>query len=291
MTKKKKLTYVDRCIYVDENATKPDADVSKIFKYLYDIAFMLAKKRNLFGNNFFYYKGFSQYFATLVYLRLTSPKTKLPEGDPHRLRPLKSCLNYMKKTLYAKSRAFSRSEFNFTTRADDIYYNGVLKENAYNSAYNSNVQFLRVDINYTLSNIDKMVNHEISQSWYGNDPELCYNLYLSVMLTLYRSFTVSKAGRSKLYINTEVDKNGRTLLIPKPNYEEILTNVMQEEAKLAPVVYNLPGSYLTYVTFIARKVRLNLAKEIGELIDNYSLPEDVIQDAICLDARSRREEE
>lgn len=163
MTKKKKLSYVDRCIYVDENATKPDADISKIFKYLYEIAFMLAKKRNLFGRNYFYYKGFSQYFATLVYLRLTSPKTKLPEGDPHRLRPLKSCLNYMKKTLYAKSRAYSRVEFNFTTEADDLYYNEILKENAYKSAYNSNSQFLKIDISYTLSRVDKMVNYEISQ--------------------------------------------------------------------------------------------------------------------------------
>lgn len=110
------------------------------------------------------------------------------------------------------------------------------------------------------------------------------------MLTLYRSFTLSKFGKNKLYSKVKLDNSKKIILVERSNYEDLLTEVMRQEAQQAPMVYNLPESYLSYITFIARKIRLKLSQEIGELVDNYSLPDDIVQDTISLDARIKEED-
>ena len=289
---KKKIKYTDMCIYVDTHYQDPEADVAKIYNYLFEIAFMLAKKKNFFKSNY-YYTNFAHFFASLTYLRLTSPKTKLDPSDPQYLRPLKSCLNYMKKTLYAKKCFFSRTEFNFTTQESDLDYNEAIKDNFTQAAYNSNIQLLKIEVSHCLSNIGNQVKYEIEKGWYGGDKALSYNLYLSVMISLLKSFTLSRKNKLKL-INKKETLKYRALhkdnkIIYKNNYENLLHRYMKEELEFSPTLYNLDRSYLDYVAFIAQKIRLNLIKNIKNLISDYDLPEYMLEDIISLDAKSQKE--
>ena len=108
------MRYVDMAIYIDDNIHKEDHDVARVYGYLNELAYMLAIKRRLFHHEH-EYDEFSHWFAALVYSRMTTPRQYLDESDPKYLTPIKSCLNYLKQTLYAKYCEFLPSIYNYTT--------------------------------------------------------------------------------------------------------------------------------------------------------------------------------
>ena len=71
--------YVD---IVDTNINKENADSEKIYDYLVMLSYMLAVKRHFF-NREDYYDRFANYFATIIYNRMTDKRQFLPEDDPN----------------------------------------------------------------------------------------------------------------------------------------------------------------------------------------------------------------
>lgn len=82
MRRKPKIKYTDMCIYVDTNINKENANSEKIYDYLVMLSYMLAVKRRFF-NREDYYDRFANYFATIIYNRMTDKRQFLPEDDPN----------------------------------------------------------------------------------------------------------------------------------------------------------------------------------------------------------------
>lgn len=281
MAKKVKLKYTDRAIYVDKFSLTGEGDVNLVYRYLYEIALMLSKKRKFFNSNY-YYVNFAYYMANLTYMRIISPRINLPKDDPHYAPRLKSCLNYMKKLLYAKKCAFSREEFNFVTKPGDAGIEETFRAFSRERAYNYNRDLMKIDVSSLLRSIGKEISSEIDSGWYGKDRKLSYNLKLSVALTLLKSFTLSRKNRAKL-ISSKATKNstdGR--VIYKSNYDALLEDAIKREEARSITTFELDSSYGDYVGFIAQKIKVDLVKNINNLIADYELSEDLISDIVSL---------
>lgn len=59
-----------------------------------------------------------------------------------------------------------------------------------------------------------------------------------------------------------------------------MTDIMQEESKTAPIVYDLDKKYLDYVAFLLQKIKSRIIKDIQELSDAYVLSSDMIEDIL-----------
>ena len=172
MRKKPKLKYTEMCIYIDKNINNPNADVNKIYEYLVMVTYMLSVKRRFF-NREDYYDQFAHYFATLVYNRMTDKRQFLDETDKNYIKPIRSCLNYMKHIIYAKKCEFCNEEFNFITQSSDAdVFNG-LKDCVYQPVNATTDDLLRVDIDRYFNTIEKMVRGMVYQGVYAKDKVLC----------------------------------------------------------------------------------------------------------------------
>lgn len=195
MKRKPEIRYVDMAKYVDENIAKEDRDEEKIIDYLTMFAYMLASKRRMF-NSEEDYDNFSKYLAASVYLRMTSPKIKLPEGHPKKMKPIKSCKNYMEHILYGRKCTYSAFEFDGTTFTD--HQNQVCKDYMLQGVNTMNLEMMECEINDYLNSVDKIARDEIYNGVYGKDKNLCYKIYIACLLTLLRGVTLSNKNKKSL---------------------------------------------------------------------------------------------
>ena len=149
---------VDMCIYIDNHIYEPDFDPEKIFNYLYNLFYTLSIKKRFF-NNEKDYDNYSLYAATEVYLRLTNKKQFLPEGDPRKLKKIKSILNYIKHTMYPIKVTYQSKEYSNIFKSDhhDEDLTDLFNANVIDSVLESSNSLLAVDMELYLRDISKTV--------------------------------------------------------------------------------------------------------------------------------------
>lgn len=279
MRRKPEIRYTDMAIYVDNHIREKDRDVEKIIDYLTMLAYMLSVKRRFF-NSEDDYDNFSRYIAACVYMRMTSPKIDLPEDDPKKIDPIKSCLNYMKKILYGRKCIYSEFEFESTTFT--IQQDEICKDYMLRGVNNINSDMFEYEINDYLKSIDKIVKKEVYNGVYGKDKALCYKLYVACMLTLLRSVTLSNKNKKALD-NWKQAPLSTALISRRTNmtlYDSNLEKALKEESLSAPIAYNLDEEYFEYVAFISRKIQLKVIKGLNEIGKGYELSEDNMVDIL-----------
>ena len=264
-----KIRYVDMCIYIDNNILKSDADVDKIYKYLVALSRMLAVKRRFFTTKSDY-DNFAHYFAVIIYNRMTNKRQFLPQTDPKWLSPIKSCLNYMKQVIYGRKCAYCASEFSET----DLISDSGCKEVDL-SQFNLHSDLLSIDINVYFSSIDKLIKDIVSSSVYGNNTLLKHRLYLSVLISLLRNFTLSNKNKEKLIASRRVNR------VLKDEYADVLNNVLVSESETAPINYNLDLIYKNYIKLLVQKIKIMMSEDIKSLVNDYNIS-DVDVDEILL---------
>lgn len=112
-----KLKYTDLCKYIDANIDKiaepgkyPDVE-NTVYNYLWLVVKALAIKKCMF-NNFQDYDPYAFYSANRLYFALR--KNYLNQGKTIKgklIRPIKSCLNYMKALLYPMKIEYQNETF------------------------------------------------------------------------------------------------------------------------------------------------------------------------------------
>ena len=111
------VRYVDLCIYIDKNIPNivepgehPDIE-NTVYNYLWLVVKALAIKKCMF-NNFQDYDPYAFYAANRLYFALK--KNYLNQGKTIKgklIRPIKSCLNYMKALLYPMKIEYQNETF------------------------------------------------------------------------------------------------------------------------------------------------------------------------------------
>ena len=273
MRKKPKIRYVDMCIYIDEHVYEPNHDVELIFDYLQCLFYALSFKKKFFNKEDDYDK-YSLYGATHVYLRLTNERQFLPDDDPRKMKRIKSVLNFIKSILYPLKVNYQKENFN-KVYADEIQGDG-LSEEIHNSLVkdikDSTQGLLSVEIETYLNAIPKTIKSFLKEIPYANDPAMSLNIYISCLLTLLRSMTLSNFNYNRL-----IDKQKNEL---KLNAEELAESMLYEEAKNAPIVYHLDKGMRDYICVLTNKIKKLVARDIRDLCKAYEPTDNIIEDIL-----------
>ena len=273
MRKKPKIRYVDMCIYIDQHVYEPDHNIELIFDYLQCLFYALAFKKKFFNKEDDYDK-YSLYGATHVYLRLTNERQFLPDDDPRKMKRIKSVLNFIKSILYPLKVNYQKENFN-KVYVDEIQGDG-LSEEIYNSLVkdirDSTQGLLSVEVETYLNDIPKTIRSFLKEIPYANDPVMSLNIYISCLLTLLRSMTLSNHNHNRL-----IDKQRDEL---KLNAEELAESMLYEEAQNAPIVYHLDSSMKDYISVLTNKIKKIVAKDIRELCGTYEPTDAIIEDIL-----------
>lgn len=64
--------------------------------------------------------------------------------------------------------------------------------------------------------------------------------------------------------------------------------MMVEESESAPIVYDLSEEYLPYIKFIASKVKTTLASEIKNIIQEYTVSDEMASDILLSEYQSMK---
>lgn len=170
--KPKSLTYSQLCIWIDKNAYEEDCDEYTLYKYLYLIIDLLAKKHKYF-RHFYDYERFSIFAANRVFLRLRYPKKKNSVKINYILSYLQKSLNFIK--IDYQKQEFTDKYENIESYEHFISFNDLL--NSMSS------ELALVDFKCCLHDLPSTINHFFKQLPKHKNCSEWYNIKLSVLLS------------------------------------------------------------------------------------------------------------
>lgn len=279
--KPKDLKYTTMAIYVDDVVKKGKDNLTreeenKVFEYLYHLSFMLAHKHKYF-NSSKYYEDFSVYFATsIMYRLLYNPKLYIYDDSGEPLMPhIKSCLNYMKSIIYGRKVAFEQE--NYSQKFSGASLESEINRSSY--LFSKQIRdtisgFVAVDINLYLKDLGKTIKYILSDSPYKSDRILFKNIYISCLLSVTNSVTLSKKdvdNIKELYSSPEA----------KQNY---INKVYKNNRENCVVLYHLDDSMKDYITVLVRKIYSVVCDDIKSLMNSHiPINDDVLSDIVFLE--------
>ena len=265
-TKPSNVRYVDMCKYFDEHVYEKDRDDNKLFQYLYHICYMLACKHKFF-KTFNEYDDFALYASTCIYMRIF---TNITKGSQQRIN---SILNYVKATLYPLKVNYQRETFNviLDSKLDPRIDSEKLREGLATSIQSDYNYGLSDDIKYRLQDICEIIKDTINESPYAEDELMKNRLYISCLISITKSITLSNHNKRKLM--NKINKN---------NYskDEFLIDLYEQEKATSVTLWHLPESLRDYVDILIKQINKKVYCDIMEIRASYELQEDDINSII-----------
>lgn len=273
MRKTPKLRYVDMCIYIDKHIYEPNHDIELIFEYLQCLFYALAFKQNFFKKEDDYDK-YSLYGATHVYLRLTNERQFYPDDHPKKMKRIKSVLNFIKSILYPLKVNYQKE--NFTKVFSDEFNAEGINDEIHNLLANDvrsgSQGILAVEVEGYLSSLPQVIKDFLKETPYNSDKKTLSAIYISCLITLLKSITLSNYNYSRL-----IDKQTNDL---KVNAEDLSESMIYEEALNAPTVFHLKKEMKDYISVLTNNIKKLVAKDIRELSKYYEPTEEIIEDIL-----------
>lgn len=276
----KNVRIVDMCIYVDNNVYNDEKDESKIYQYIYHICYSLACKGKMF-RDIEEYDDFALFAASNVYARLTSPKQYESEDNPKPLDKVKSVLNYIKATLYGMCVDYQQ-----------IYYKQII----------SNDGFIKADTDALKEELRQGIQSQcrtnVSAAWlsdlkilpnivmkvvkntpYKNDALMVHRLYLSCLMTLLQSVTLSADNEEKLRSRMN-----------KGSYNSYMNKLYQIEKERSITLWKLDDSYSDYVYVLTNVCRRKIVEQLTSVIKSYEITDTMMSAMLCDKGEDRRDD-
>ena len=236
------MKYVDLAIYIDEHMTElttpgknPEVE-NTIYNYLWLLVKALAIKKCMF-DNFEEYDPFAFHAANRLYFALR--KNQLNQGKVIKgklIRPIKSCLNYMKALLYPMKVEYQNETFRevmseqYTSKKFDSYAFAETLKNQMVYTAEAVDTFIK-QLKFTINGSSKIIDDILSKSPFSKDTLEYKRIKMSILLNFY--FTV-QAGKK---LNVE---------------------------PTAVVLWKLPKSMGSYVKILLREFYTELKKQMIE---------------------------
>jgi len=245
-TKPDDKTFTEMAIWIDENVYKDDCPDDMLYEYLYHLAFMLSGLAGYFScaND---YDSFCLYTASRLFMRLRNKQQfELNENGQPKMKIIKSILNYMKKIIYPYKVDF---ELQFKIMDKNIDILPVSNFNLGTFVSESTSMFDRVEFSLALSHVADIVKAHLLKIPYKKRSSEWTNIYISCMLTLMNSITLTANQRERF--KTKID-------------DLSVINGLYSELRLdPPILYHLPEKMSNYVKVLVNELRHVLASEIG----------------------------
>lgn len=260
--KPQKMSYVDMAIFIDINHKDPEYD-NECFEYMYHLFYVLAVKGRFFQTAMDY-DNYALYGATQLFLRYKKQR------DPKcKLKPIKSSLNYIKRILYPLKVNYQKESFGqvFQEEAMDGELPTQLIDDKVNEARSLNNNLLEIEYSYCLTQIDSTIKAILRTTPYRDNKPILHNLYLSCILTLIKTMTMSKKNIGRLQ-----NKENRYLPVTT-----LVNQIYAEESKDNIVVFHLDPSMENYISTLVNRIKKEVAKDLRYIIGSYELPDSVIK--------------
>lgn len=267
MTYKKdpKIKYWEMAKYIDDHVREPRCDEQKCFEYMYHLFYVLAVKGKMFKTSADY-DQYALYGATQLFLRYRK------ENINPDLKPIKSSLNYIKKILYPCRVDYQQENFaeRFTDESLDA---GTTEQLAYDNSVKARaicMDLLEVDAKYCLGQISSEMKIILKSSPYSQDKVMFKNLYLSCLLTLLKSITMSNKNIAR--VENKLERKLPT--------ENLMNQIYAREQLEDTVLYHLDANMRNYVDTLVKRLKHRIAKDLKYLIGSYSISDDVVRDIL-----------
>lgn len=259
--KKLDIRFTDACIYIDKHIREPGQE-EICFEYIYHIYHTLAARQKFFHNPKDY-SEYSFYSATQLFLRYQKEKTN-PD-----LKPVKSVLNYAKRTLYPFKVNYQKANFTEVFRKESLKGSlpeGVLKimSSPIRSINNS---MLQVDYWYCLGQIKYTIKKILEESPYKSDKVEIHNIYLSCCLTLLKMITLSYKNGNRIQYKV-------SRVLPT---DDVIEQAYADESQEDVVLFHLDPSMYNYILLLVTKIKKLMAEDLSYLIGSYDLSDEDIQ--------------
>ena len=259
------VSYTQMAIYIDQNIYSDKKDEEKLYTYLYHLAIMLATQGAYFSCAE-EYDQFGLFSATRLYLRYTNQKQfETNEDGSPKMKKIKSCLNYIKRVIYPYKVDFDM-EFNIENKDVDVIQLGGFDLGEHMIEQTS--LFDSMSYSFTLGEISSIVRAHLKKIPYKTRSAEWMNIYMSCMLTLLNSMTLS---------NHQL-KEFRKLKLPKyETLERLYTQLRYED----PILFHLDPSMSTYIRVLVAELRHVIAAELSWKGDFYISAEESMKNLIC----------
>lgn len=253
---KPNVRYVDMCIYIDEHIYNGDYDQETVYVYLYHIIMMLTVKRGYF-NSAKLNEDFSIYAASNYYMRLLDERQF---KDDTTLEPIRSILNYIKKTLYSIRREYVNKYFPEQEVSTDVEYLN-LDNDTFKMYVSNKVDFIgKYEFGNYLEDIDTIIKDSLKSIPYKSHTSMWTNIYISCMLSLLNSVTLKNRDIKRL--NNFKRPNSLT--------DELLNELYLNERYNSTILYHLDDSMYNYITVLTNKIRHKLSQELSQSLHTSS---------------------
>ena len=178
------MKYTDMAIFFDENFYSEDCDDEKCYKYMYLLYHMLASKKKYFYS-YEDYDGFAVYATNMIYARFIKKKE---QG----LR-IKSVLNYVKATLYPLKVGYQRENYRqiLNPNVNNNINEDILQEEMRNQVRQQYQAELSDNIIEVFELIPNFIKEIVNKTPYKKNKYMCQKLYMSCLISLLKSFTLS----------------------------------------------------------------------------------------------------
>ena len=260
-----KIKYWEMAKYIDDHVREEDCDEERIFEYMYQLFYVLSVKAKMFKTGADY-DNYALYGATQLFVRYRK------ENSNPNLKPIKSSLNYIKKLLYPIRVDYQQANFAemFTEESLEALPNQ-LRSDAASRARSLNSDLLTVDYRYCLSQTSAVVKRILKMSPYRDLPYMAHNVYLSCMLTLLKSLTIS--NKNQLRLDNKLSKK-----LPVDN---LLDQIYAAEIRDDVVLFHLDKSMRNYIDTLVKRIKHELAKDLKYLIGSYELSDESLRDIMA----------
>ena len=181
--KKPKIRHVDMAIFIDANIDNPDPKVQETcFEYMWHLYYILAVKGKMFnvGKD---YDEYALYAATQLYLRY---KRDRDVRNGNKLKPIKSSLNYIKRTLYPFRVNYQKMIFQEEFRQDSLGGENptqIYEDRVRKIRENTN-SLMSVEYNFYINTICKTIKNFLRQSPYQKDKVIKRKQFVIDMIVL-----------------------------------------------------------------------------------------------------------
>lgn len=259
------VSYTQMAIYIDEHIYSDNKDEEKLYTYMYHLAIMLATK-GAYYSSAEEYDQFGLFCATRLYLRYTNQKQfEFNDDGSPKMKRIKSVLNYIKRVIYPYKVDFEM-EFNIENKDVEVIQLGGFDLGEHMVEQTS--LFDTMSYSCTLGEISSIVKAHLRKIPHKQHSAEWMNIYLSCMLTLLSSMTLSN------YQLREFKK----LKLPKyESLEKLYAQLRYED----PILFHLDPSMSTYIKVLVTELRHVIAAELSWKGDHYISAAESMKNLIC----------
>lgn len=258
------VTYTAMAMWIDDHVYSDTCDETLLYEYLYHLSNMLAHQSSYFDSAEDY-DQFALFSASRLLLRLNNSKQfEYDDYGQPKMKQIKSILNYLKKVIYPYKVDFEL-EFKIEHKDIDIIHTGSFDLGSHLTESIS--LFDTLEFSFTIEDVSKIVRSHLSKIPRKKRSSEWINIYISCMLTLIDSMTLSNVVLRKY--ETITDKI------------ELLEKLYSELKYNDPILFHLPDSMSTYIKVLVNELRHVIASEVSWKSESFISADDTLKSLIC----------